>query len=603
MRIPVGAAATLVVIAVGGGAAATAGIVGYRTAYGVGTATAAEHMARAVQVASEDVPRAPDPESFVESLALLTGYRASLFGPSGEYLADSAFPRSELGGGGEQGRTEVAAALLRTTGFAIRPSLQDGRRYAYSARRVHWSGQNAVLRVAVPLDPLRSRALRAGAAAALAALMLSLVAALVVSRQTAFLSQDLKRATAFLRQLGTGPRKPERLPLSQIVEVAQVASVANRLSSDIEARLEEERRELNELRSLMDQVAEGLLALTDDARVLTINPAGRRLLGLAEVLPFSPVGTIIREPALRDLLEASVVRPALEEELIVGDRVLRVKTRRSSGGGSVVLLLDVTEIRRLEAVRTDFVANASHELKTPLTVIRGAAETVLQGELPPELETQFLLSIQGNAVRLQRLVEDLLDLSRFESGGWMPAGDPIDLEKVVRQVWADLVRTRGDKVVGFRLEGQAEALGDKSAVYQVFQNLLDNAIRYVPDEKGEILVELRSSDSTVEVSVHDNGTGIPATAITRIFERFYRVDAARSRQEGGTGLGLAIVRHLVTSMGGEVWAESTLGLGTVMRFVLPAAKAGAAVEGESDATGADQVVGPDGAAPFSHGGD
>jgi two-component system phosphate regulon sensor histidine kinase PhoR len=382
--------------------------------------------------------------------------------------------------------------------------------------------------------------------------------------------------------------------------MAQVASVANRLSSDLEARLEEGRRELTELRSLMDQVAEGLLALTDDARVLTINPAGRRLLGLSEVIPFSPVGTIIREPALRDLLEASVVRPALEEELVVGERVLRVKTRRSSGGGSVVLLLDVTEIRRLEAVRTDFVANASHELKTPLTVIRGAAETVLQGELPPELEAQFLSSIQGNAVRLQRLVDDLLDLSRFESGAWAPAGDPVELAAVARQVWTDIVRTKGDKTVGFRVDGEGWARADEAAVYQVFQNLLDNALRYVPDEDGEILVEVGERAGKVQVGVHDNGTGIPATAISRIFERFYRVDAARSRQEGGTGLGLAIVRHLITSMGGKVWAESTLGLGTVMRFVLPSASAVGEDEGPS---GEESDVVVDSRPPVGLGGD
>ena len=600
MRVPFGTLATLGALAVAAGAASTAGVVGYRAARNVGTETAAEHMARAVQIAADDVPGVAEPAGFAAELARRTGYRVSLFGPAGSYLADSAFPRSELLESEGPRRDEVEAALLRTTGFSIRSSHLDGRRYAYSARRVHWAGQNAVLRVAVPMDPLHSRARRAGLAAALAAFVVGLAATVVVSRGAGALSEDMKRLVAFLRQLGSGPRKPERLPLSPVVEMAQVASVANRLSSDLEARLEEGRRELTELRNLMDQVAEGLLALTDDARVLTINPAGRRLLGLSEVIPFSPVGTIIREPALRDLLEASVVRPALEEELVVGERILRVKTRRSSGGGSVVLLLDVTEIRRLEAVRTDFVANASHELKTPLTVIRGAAETVLQGELPPELEAQFLSSIQGNAVRLQRLVDDLLDLSRFESGAWAPAGDPVELAAVARQVWTDIVRTKGDKTVGFRVDGEGWARADEAAVYQVFQNLLDNALRYVPDQDGEILVEVEERAGKVQVGVHDNGTGIPATAISRIFERFYRVDAARSRQEGGTGLGLAIVRHLVTSMGGEVWAESTLGLGTVMRFVLPSASTVGEDEGPS---GDESGVVVDSGPPVGLGGD
>jgi two-component system phosphate regulon sensor histidine kinase PhoR len=258
-------------------------------------------------------------------------------------------------------------------------------------------------------------------------------------------------------------------------------------------------------------------------------------------------------------------------ELRLGDRDLDVRTKRGTEGGAVVLIVDITEIKRLDAVRSDFVANASHELKTPLTVIRAAAETVQDEELPSDLRSRFLHSIEGNTVRLQRLVDDLLDLSRYESGAWRPERLRFAVEDVARAAWMELHEKATGRAVAFEISGSGEALGDEAATYQVFRNLFENALRYVPEGSGRIAVDIEPSGSRLVVAVKDNGSGIPASALPRIFERFYRVDAARSREEGGTGLGLAIVRHLVSSMGGEVDAASIWGAGTTITFTIPAA--------------------------------
>ena len=579
MRFPVGVLTTLVAVGATLLLAMGGGVVTHRMALEVAQVTAEEQMARALVIAAAGVPGASDADSLMRAMARSSGYRVSLLDAESRFIADSDFPGAEVSTVPASDMSEVRTALLRVSGASRRASPLDGRPSLFSARRVFWGGQTAVLRFGMPVDALADRARAATTWTVLAILGLGTVVVVLVGVAGRRTGAYLGRLAAFLRRLSDGDARPPGLPLTPLVELAQVTSVVNRLSTEMEGQLSEAHRELAELTALMDQVAEGLLALTEDARVLRINPAGRRLLGVTVVVPFSPVGAIVRDPQLRDLLEASVVRPELEAEVTLGDRVLQVKTRSSEGGGSVVLLLDVTEVRRLEAVRTDFVANASHELKTPLTVIRGAAETVLQGELPDELRVQFLQSIQGNAVRLQRLVEDLLDLSRFESGAWRPSEEPIDLAGLARSVWSDVSRGGRAGGVDFQVSGDGIARGDESAVYQIFQNLLDNAIRYVPED-GEILVEIRSEKDVVEIGVLDNGSGIPASALPRIFERFYRVDAARSRQEGGTGLGLAIVRHLVTSMGGRVWAESTLGLGTAMRFTLPAADAPSEADGD-----------------------
>jgi signal transduction histidine kinase len=315
-------------------------------------------------------------------------------------------------------------------------------------------------------------------------------------------------------------------------------------------------------------MGEAVLALTEDARVLRANQAAVDLLDFPWPVNFAPIGALVRQPDLRSLLEGAVVRPFSGREITLGDRNLLVSARSAEGGGAVVTFVDVTEIRRLEAVRRDFVANASHELKTPLTAMRGFAETLLEEDLPEDLRRQWLTSLKTNTLRLQHLVDDLLDLSRLESGGWAAKTDVVELEAVAQELLSEMTETARERGVTLETRGSALAYGDDQGLEQVLRNLVENALRYTP-ERGKVSIEIEGGEELVTVAVRDTGTGIPTSALPRIFERFYRADPARSRAEGGTGLGLAIVRHLVQAMGGEVWAESELGHGTTVIFTLP----------------------------------
>jgi two-component system phosphate regulon sensor histidine kinase PhoR len=250
----------------------------------------------------------------------------------------------------------------------------------------------------------------------------------------------------------------------------------------------------------------------------------------------------------------------------------------------VLVFLDVSALRRLEDVRRDFVANASHELKTPLTAIRGFAETLLDPQLPPDLRAQFAQTVKANADRLQRIVDDLLDLSRIETGGWRVEPEIVSVPEIAAEAWGTLQAAVDAK--GARLQvavpHECEFVdADPSALRQIFINLFGNSLRYIPDggqvELSAAPVAEASADGRawVRIDVRDNGSGIPSTHLPRIFERFYRADAARSREEGGTGLGLAIVKHLVEGHGGGIQAQSELGRGTTIRFTLPVPEEGA----------------------------
>ena len=509
-------------------------------------------------------------DSVAGVLALATGYRVSVFDGELALLADSGLGPAALDTLSDRSpRSEVQGALLRVDASSRRTSVLDGQRYLFSATRLYREGESVVIRFGDPVGPMQNAAVRVAHLVGASVLAGGLVFLVLTHRAAGVVTGPLGEVRRLLARMAAGQSPGPRVKLSGVTELARLASSANRVRAELEEQVARVSRERDELAQLMDEVGEGLMALTSDARILRTNPAARELLGLTDVPPFAPVGSVVRDPVLRDLLEASVVRPEGRLEVTVGGRELEVRTKMGTGGGSVVLLVDVTEMRRLEAVRSDFVANASHELKTPLTVIRAAAETVMDEGLPPDLRQQFLASIEGNTVRLQRLVDDLLDLSRYESGAWHPATEPVAVDRVAWSAWEEQEVHAARRGVEFEIAGAADAVGDEAAVYQIFRNLFENSLRYVPEGGGRVSVEIGSRSGHVVVTVKDNGAGIPAASLPRIFERFYRVDTARSRKEGGTGLGLAIVRHLVSSMGGEVRAESVWGSGTTISFSVP----------------------------------
>jgi signal transduction histidine kinase len=296
------------------------------------------------------------------------------------------------------------------------------------------------------------------------------------------------------------------------------------------------------------------------------------------VAPF-PSSNLPRERGLREAIGTALAGHAVDaHEVQIGGRELALTARPLPAGGAVVALFDLTPMRRLETVRRDFVANASHELRTPLTVIGGFAETLLDESLPDEQRRQFAETVLANSRRMQRIVDDLLDLSRIESGGWKPNPSRVEVEALAREAFVAAEHRRGENQLEMRLDIAPDAThvwADPTALRQVLTNLVDNAVRHTAE--GTITVSSRQTPNGVTIGVSDTGIGIPAEHLPRIFERFYRVDAGRSRSEGGTGLGLAIVKHLVEGHGGRVRAESTVGRGTIVRIELPHPPAAAAV--------------------------
>ena len=364
------------------------------------------------------------------------------------------------------------------------------------------------------------------------------------------------------------------------------------LSRSARARIREEtaqrdrlERERADLAALLEAAGEGILLVSADGRITRANPAATRFLRLPPPADGIQIASSIRAAPIRRAIQAALDRreaTAVEHELD-GRRVF-ILAQPAKHEGAVVSLVDLTEIRRLEAARRDFVANASHELKTPLTSIRGYAETLLDESVPPDMRKRFLETIAQNATRLQRVVDDLLDLSRIEAGAWQPDPGPVAVSDIALEAWSSLERTATERDIVLEIDEDAEleVRADPFALRQIFTNLLDNALRHSADgsrlrvgatRRPRAAGDAGSAGGDVEIRVADEGAGIPTEALPRIFERFFRVDAARTGMEGGTGLGLAIVKHLVEQMGGGVRAESALGRGTTVYFSLPAASA------------------------------
>jgi two-component system phosphate regulon sensor histidine kinase PhoR len=342
-------------------------------------------------------------------------------------------------------------------------------------------------------------------------------------------------------------------------------------------------------------MVEGVAVVDGQERIVFCNQAFLQIVGLQKVqCEGRPALAVIRQADALELIRRALIgAEVLRGELSIGTvRPLTfsvtvapvptvtpgegqgVPSQKVSVSGAVVVLHDITDLRRLEQVRKDFVANVSHELRTPLTAIQGFAETLLGSALEdPQNNCRFLEIIRSHAVRLGRLTDDLLKLSRIEAGKLEVAIQPISLIDAIESC-VETTRIRaGEKQLSLKVNcpnGLPPVRAHEALLREVLQNLLDNAVQYTPPG-GRIDVSAAVEDGHAVVTVSDNGIGIPIADQERIFERFYRVDAARSREVGGTGLGLAIAKHIVEAHGGRIWVESAIGQGSKFHFSIPLA--------------------------------
>jgi signal transduction histidine kinase len=511
----------------------------------------------------------PRLDTVVRRLGRATGRRLTIIAADGRVIADSDFPPDQLATLEDHSdRPEVIAALEGRSGSDLRRSASSGR----AELKVALPYDNLIARVSSPLPQVDAIVDRARAA-----VLLGAIAAILVSAVLAFgFTRSVTRPLLRLREAAQAVARGEHpaLDIRGRHEVGELARALSMMVETLGRRLSELERERSEMAALIGSMVEGVIACDQKGAITAMNPAARAFLGITADEAPPPAGELFLSRAAREVVqEALQGRLAAGIETEIGSRTLLLTGHGLVEGGAVIVMHDVTDLKRLEAVRRDFVANVSHELKTPLTVVRGYAETLRQDDPPAAVRAQFLEAILANARRMQRLVDDLLDLSRIESGGWRPVPANVEIEPVAREVWFTLSAGRTGAETRLVVDTAADARtvwADPEGLRQILSNVLDNSLRHTPSG-GTVTVRSMPEPSGVRLEIGDTGPGIPGEHLSRIFERFYRVDPARSRELGGTGLGLAIVKHLVEAHGGRVEALSTLGAGTTIRITLPMA--------------------------------
>jgi len=510
--------------------------------------------------------------------ARASSLRVTLIAPDGLVQADSDVPPGELSRlENHAARPEVAEALAGRVGRAQRRSDSVARPFLYVAIPAAEEPGAGVVRVAADrsvvdrqASALRGELIRVG----VAALVLVVPLAWLLSQLAL---RPLRAIAQMVDSIAQGDLD-QRLPRGAPDELGRIAVAVNAMAEQLRARLRELTEDKERLQAVLAGMVEGVLVVDAGQRVVLANPRVRELFGFRGDVVGRPHWEVVRRP---DVQEA-IAKAAVEASPVVSDvstegpeaRHLQLHAVRFPAAGPllgvVAVLHDVTDLRRLEGMRRDFVANVSHELKTPLTAIRGFAETLRGSELPAAQQQAYLDVILRHAERLASLIDDILELSRVEGRQQPFTPTEVDVARVASVLLRDLQpqlearRIRAELAPG----AQGVAFADRRAVEQILSNLLDNASKYT-DPGGRIEVRVSQSGSQVRLEVQDTGIGIPAGDLPRVFERFYRVDKARSRDLGGTGLGLAIVKHLAQAQGGEVTVRSTPGEGSIFSVVLP----------------------------------
>jgi len=510
-----------------------------------------------------------DPDSLADEAGAAMGHRVTLIDSAGHVVGDSEFDGPALKAlENHSNRPEVIEARKNGVGSIRRMSPSTGEEQLYVAV----NAPRGIARVSVTTRAVEEIFARARSGVLLAGLISFLLAAILAVLFSRAVSRPITDLRDVARALAAGERK--RYPaLAAPGEVGDLADAVHRLAEQLEARISALAAEQSILSALVETLNEGVMAISPSHEVVRINDTGRRLLSIRRPIPFG-IDFLPRDATLRSAISLALSGTETEpEEVVIGEATLSLTARPLANGGAVVALFDLTPIRKLEAVRRDFVANVSHELRTPLTIIGGFAETLQDRDVPPAMRAEFAKTIFSNAQRMQRIVDELLDLSRIETGHWKPRPQLIRIADVASEVFGRVGASANAKSITLDIEIEPEAetiYADRTALEQILLNLLENAIRHT-GEGGRITIRTTRDGDGVSLAVGDTGSGIPPEHLPRIFERFYRADSGRSREAGGTGLGLAIVRHLVEAHGGTVRADSTVGVGTTVSIFFPGA--------------------------------
>jgi two-component system, OmpR family, phosphate regulon sensor histidine kinase PhoR len=502
-----------------------------------------------------------------------SGARATIIDASGKVLADSQSNPATMENHAH--RREFEAALAGQTGENERRSATLGVPFLYVAAPI----AGGAVRLAYPLSDVEAVEAQVRHQLLWGSLLASLFALAIAAGASVWTSRRLQRIVDVAVRIERGDLRA-RVSDRPLDEIGRVAAAIDKTAEQIERSFAAVRSSQHQLETLLNSMQDAVIAVSADGLVRWANQPMDQLVPQHTRLN-APVVETIRDPDFLATVQAATITKEVETaraNSIVPGRAFDVTAAPLPDGGVVAVLRDLTETERVEKTRRDFIANVSHELRTPLTSIQGYTETLLDS-LPdsPSSTREFLEIIRKNAVRMSRLTEDLLTLARVESGETRFDPEPIapiELLNEAEESFREIARSQGVElqiVNGFGpIESLPQVLADREAIHQVFANLIDNAMKY-GRTGGRIELGAHAVERGIEFYVRDFGAGISSEHLPRLFERFYRVDKARSRESGGTGLGLAIAKHIMRAHAGAIRAESDLGRGSTFVFTLPTA--------------------------------
>ncbi|MGO9405634.1 MAG: ATP-binding protein [Terriglobales bacterium] len=501
------------------------------------------------------------------------GARATVIDPTGKVLADSEADPGTMENHAQ--RKEFVAALAGKIGMDERKSHTLDIPFLYVAAPV--SGGAVRLAYPLPESEITDRPL--SVALFWGSLSAFVFAVLVAGAASHYVGRRLQRIVSFAERVASGDLTA-RIASTATDEIGQVAAALDKTTHHVEESYARVQASQRELETLLNSMQDAVIAVDVDGRVQWANRGMNRLLLRAPRLN-APLIDSVRDPdflaAIQGAARDQVVTSARSNTIASG-RTFDVTAAPMPGGGAVAVLRDLTETERMEKSRRDFIANVSHELRTPLTSIQGYTETLLDGPLADNHVREFLEIIRKNSARMSRLTEDLLRLARVESGEQrfdMQRVSPEELLQDALESFREVARSYGVELAIENSAPAANVNADREAMHQIFSNLIENALKYAAAGK-KVILGARATETGVEFYVQDFGSGISSEHLPRLFERFYRVDKARSRESGGTGLGLAIAKHIVLAHGGTIRAESELNHGSSFLFTLPASEPDAA---------------------------
>lgn len=523
---------------------------------------------------------------FSDRFGKTTSTRITVIAPDGKVLCDTEQPSSQMENHGDRG--EVISALVGDVGQQTRFSTTLGDQLTYLAIPVERSGRIiAAVRTSIHVTQVDAAVRSVQIQVAVGGLLIAVLASLLSLFVSRRISRPLEAMRRGAERFAAGDLGYE-MPVPDSAELGGLAVSLNKMARQLEERIGTIVEQRNEREAVLTSMAEGVLAVDSDRKVLNLNRAAARLLDVDEQTAVGrPVDEIARNADVRQLItEALAGEEPVEADLMLGtetERILAAKgaallDQDGKSIGAVIVLDDVTQVRRLESIRRDFVANVSHELKTPIAAIKGFVETLLDGAMDDRQDAlRFLKIVAKQSDRLSAIIEDLLSLAKIEQAEGVVAIEMephrvLDVLEAARGDTSAVAEERGVEIV-VECDAELTARFNPPLLEQALANLLDNAVKY-SEAGSRVHLSAENRDGQIIIAVADQGCGIPAEHLSRLFERFYRVDKARSRKLGGTGLGLAIVKHIAAAHGGRVEVGSTPGRGSRFSIVLPQSAAG-----------------------------